>query len=213
MGFFSNIFKSKEQKLIDERATAQAEWQSALRQSDQFAMEQAVLSLSLAKLPTETVAAYETLIERFPDKAVNYENELGIQYWGEGDYASAMKHYIRSYNLDEGGGCAEGNILELCQSLAEDTDSAKESVQHMLRYFRVCTKAVDPNATFEEIDLMSIFHERPQSLAADRLAEAENGFDMLEEFLGDVDDAAFVTQTQQEMQHIQHYFGIERMQN
>ncbi len=211
MGFFSNLFKSKEQKLAEEQATARQEWTSALTRNDQYAMEQAVLALAIARLHEETVSAYQILIDRFPDKAVNYENELGIQYWGQGNYGEAMKHYIRSYNLDEGGGCAETNILELCQSLAEEASSPKESVQHMLRYFRVCTKAVDPTATFEEMDLMSIFRQRPQSLAVRRLAEAENGFDMLEEFLEEVGDAAFVAQTQQEMQNIQHYFGIERL--
>lgn len=213
MGFLSNLFKSKEQKLADEREAAQAEWQSALGRGERFSMEQAVLALSIAQLPAETVAAYEILLEQFPDGAADYENSLGIHYWGEGDYASAMKHYIRSYNVDEAGGCAESNILELCQSLAEAADSPQESVQHMLRYFRVCTKAVDPNATFEEIDLMSVFRERPQSLAQARLAEAETGFDMLEEFLEEVDDAAFVATTQQEILHIQSYFGIERLSN
>lgn len=214
MGLFSNLFKSKEQKLEDERSAARTEWHRALGKRERFDMEQAALSLGLAELPEETVAAYERLITFFPDHTASYENNLGIHYWGRGDNERAMRHYIRSYHAEEGGGgCAESNILELCQSLAEQAASPKDAVQHMLRYFRVCTKAVDPNATFEEIDLMSIFRERPRSLASARLAEAEAGFDMLEELLEEVDDAAFAQQTRLEMKHIQAYFGIEGLQN
>ena len=203
MGFFQKVFglKSKEEKLKERQEKAKAAWAGALASGDEGAMEDAASDLSLAELHEDYVQALHMLAERFPQKAWNHHNNLGVHYFFEGDYEKAFDEYVRSYNLDEegAGSAAESNILEVCQKMAEESDDQKDAVKYMMRYFRICTRKPDPSWTVENIDMLSVFRSNERSMLEDRAESAEEAIEQVEELLQEIEDAAFVAGVRKEL--------------
>ena len=147
----------------------------------------------------------------FPDERGRLLNDIGVHYYFEGEYERALSYYTQSYLAEEaGGGAAESNILEVCRKIADEANTAQDEVRALLRYFRTCTREIDPSATVETIDMLSVFRANTHSLAEEHREAAQDLLFEIEESLHDIDDPPFVAAANRDLDGIANAFGLER---
>lgn len=212
MGWF---FKSKEEKAREQQARQQQEqqaarqgWIAAQASGDYDRMRPAFGALSMGA-SDEYLAAAKVMIDRFPHHAGTTENDVGVHFFFSEDYERAVEHYARSYAIDGPGSCARANILEACQKLAENAEDDKVAVKHLLRYFTLCTGKVDPEERVENITLLSLFTDMSRSLAEVEKEEAEDLVSSIRGYLEDIEDKAFVQETEAGLKRLETQLGLE----
>lgn len=216
MGFFGKLFgkrspEERAQREEQQRQQARAAWAMAHRGGDLEAMQQAAHVLADARLGDEYVRALESIAERFPDERSTQLNNIGVHYYFEQEYERALTYYTRSYLAEEeGGSAAESNILEVCREIAKEANTEQDEVRALVRYFKICTRQIDPDATIENIDLLSVFRADVRSLAAEVQEKAQELLEEVEDILVELDDATFVAHTERELDEIAKVFGLER---
>ena len=213
MGLIAKLFGRKKDPQAEEakRSTARSEWAMAQQSGDLERMETAVFNLQEAELRDEAVRALEHMANVFPTQSGRLLNDIGVHYYFEGEYERALTYYTRSYLAEEeGGGAAESNILEVCRKIADEANTAQDEVRSLLRYFRICTRQIDPSATIETIDLLSVFRANTHSLAEEHREAAQELLYEIEESLEDINDPPFVAAAQRDLHGIANAFGLER---
>lgn len=213
MGLIAKLFGRKHDPRAQEakRTAARSEWALAQQSGDLERMRTAVFNLQEAELRDEAVRALEHMANAFPDERGTLLNDIGVHYYFEGEYDRALTYYTQSYLAEEtGGGAAESNILEVCRKIADEANTAQDEVRALLRYFRICTRQIDPSATVETIDLLSVFRANTHSLAEEHREAAQDLLYEIEESLDDIDDPPFVAAAHRDLDGIASAFGLER---
>lgn len=140
MGFFSSLFgKTSTEKDFD---AAKAEREKFLAKTgpgdDESSAVNAASGLMLDQKYAESIAAYEAIAARYPDRRGEAESQIGAAHYFLGDFHKAIEFYVSARTNGADESMMDDNLWEACEALVKKGEKAAAQ-----RYLELC-----PNGSY-----------------------------------------------------------------
>jgi len=135
MGFFSSLFgkTSTESDLTAAKAEREKFLAKTCPGDDETNAVNAASGLMLDQKYAESIAAYEAIATKYPERRGEAESQIGAAHYFLGDFHKAIEFYVSARTNGADESMMDDNLWEACEALVKKGEKAAAQ-----RYLELC---------------------------------------------------------------------------